>query len=500
MHKRFVAIWFRHLKTDWLIKRQPLLKDTPFVLASPDHGRMIITEVSVSAKSKGIHTGMIAADANVVYPGLEILDDTAASNEKLLNKIALWFIRYTPVVMVDLPNGIILEVTGCTHLWGSETGYLKDIIYKFKGFGYHIRAAMADTIGTAWAISRYGTIKAIIPGGSQAEALMPLPPCALRIDPGINERLQKLGLDIIGNFIHMQASVLRRRFGEHFLSRLNQALGNKEEHLVPVIPVAAYSERLPCFELIHTKTGIEIALQRLLETLCNRLRKEGKGLRMANFKAFRIDNKIQQISINTNHASHNPKHLFKLFEFKIQTIEPALGIEFFVIEATKAEEVITIQQTLWTANSSLENNELAELLDNFENRFGNNIVHRYLPDEHHWPERSVKPASSLREKPSIEWPKDKLRPVLLLPVPQPIKVTAPVPDYPPMNFRYNGNLYKVAKADACERIEAEWWIDPGLHRDYYIVEDEAGKRYWLYRSGHYSEAEKPQWFMHGFFA
>ena len=500
MNKRFVAIWFKHLKTDWLRKKKPDLKDAAFVLAKPDHGRMIITEVSAVAKTKGIYAGMIVSDAKVIYPALEIIDDIAGLNEKLLKNIAEWCIRYSPIVAVDLPNGIILDATGCTHLWHGEEGYLKDIINKLKSFGYNIRAAMADTIGTGWAVSRYGKVKAIIETGEQQQALMPLPPVALRIESEINKKLQKLGLTEIGSFMNMQPSALRRRFGADFLLRLNQALGTKEEYIQSVIPLAEYSERLPCLELIQTKTGIEIALQQLLEKLCGRLVKDGKGLREVNFIAFRIDNKIEKISVTTNHASNNAKHIVTLLEHKIEKIEPALGIEVFILEATKVEKVVSIQQTFWTTNGSLESREIAELLDNIENKFGNNIINRYFPDEHHSPERSLKNVVSLKEKPVIEWRKDILRPANILPVPQPIKVTAPIPDYPPMNFQFNNKLHKVVKADACERIEPEWWIEGGSHRDYYIVENEEGKRYWLYRLGHYNEEEKPQWFMHGVFA
>jgi protein ImuB len=500
MGKRFVAIWFKHIKTDWMQKKNPNLKNALFVLAKPDHGRMIITEVSRAAKGRGIFAGMIVSDAKVICPAMQVIDDITGLNEKLLKNIAEWSIRYAPVVAIDLPNGIILDATGCTHLWGGEEAYLKDIINKVKSFGYKIRAAMADTIGTAWAVSRYGKIKAIIKSGEQAEALMPLPPIALRIEPGINEKLQKLGLTEIASFMNMQASALRRRFGTDFLVRLNQALGTKEEHIQSVIPSTEYCERLPCLELIQTKTGIEIALQQLLEKLCNRLIKEGKGLRQADFIAYRIDNKMQKISIRTNHASNNPKHLFKMFEYKIETIEPALGIELFILEAPKVEKVVSIQQTLWTTNGSLESREIAEFLDNIENKFGENIISRYFPDEHHWPERSLKKIVSLKQKPDLEWQKNKLRPANVLPVPQPIKVTAPIPDYPPMHFHYNNKLHKVVKADACERIETEWWIEGGLHRDYYIVENEEGKRYWVYRLGHYNEEEKPQWFLHGVFA
>jgi len=500
MSKRFVAIWFRHLKTDWIIYRQPELKDVPFVLALADHGRMKITEASANAKAKGIHAGMVVADARAILPGIEVFDNRPGLSDMLLKKLCLWCIRFAPVNTVDAPNGLILDATGCAHLWGSEEAYLKNIINRLKGFGFHVRAAMADTIGAAWAISRYGSIKAIIKPGEQAEALMSLPPAALRLDIDILECLQKLGLYKISNFIHLQRSVLRRRFGQQLLLRLDQALGNKEEFIQPVEPVEPYQERLPCLEPIQTATGIEIALHRLLETLCKGLKREGKGLRVAVFKSHRIDNKTELISISTNHPSNTPHHLFKLFELKIATIEPALGIELFTLEALKVEDIIPLQETFWAVNGSLESQELTELLDRLAGKFGNAVIHRYLPDEHHLPERSIKPANSLKDKPSTSWRTDKLRPVQLLKEPQLIEVTAPIPDYPPMNFRYKHKLHSVQKADACERIEPEWWLDGGLHRDYYIVEDEEGKRYWLFRLGHYKEDKKPSWFIHGFFA
>jgi len=499
MCKRFVAIWFRHLKTDWMIRHQPELKDVAFVLAEPQRGRMVITEVSAVAKTKGLCAGMIVADAKVIFPKVQIHDDKIDVSDKLLTKLAIWCIKYTPVATIDLPDGLILDVSGCSHLWGSEEAYLKDIVTKLRALGYHVRVAMADTLGTAWGVCRYGKEKAIIKNGEQSQALMSLPPAALRLEINITDRLQKLGLYKIKSFMHMQRSALRRRFGEQLLWRLDQALGNREEIINPVIPVEPYNERLPCLEPIQTAAGIEIALQKLLDKLCNRLEKEGKGLRNAIFKCYRVDSNIQEIKIRTNHPSKNVKHLFKLFEPKIATIEPALGIELFTLEASKIENIQSSQETFWTINSSLECLEVAELLDNLESKFGNNIIRRYLPDEHHLPEHSIKLAKSLNEKPTSEWKTDKLRPIRFLNQPEPIEVMAPIPDYPPMNFRYNGKLHKVTKADACERIESEWWLDKGLHRDYYVVQNEEGKCYWLFRLGHYGAGNKPSWFIHGFF-
>ncbi|HYK47844.1 MAG TPA: DNA polymerase Y family protein, partial [Parafilimonas sp.] len=98
------------------------------------------------------------------------------------------------------------------------------------------------------------------------------------------------------------------------------------------------------------------------------------------------------------------------------------------------------------------------------------------------------------------WRNDRPRPIQLLPVPHAVEVMAPIPDYPPMTFRYKGRLHKVEKADGPERIEPEWWIEKGSLRDYYTVEDEEGKRFWIFREGQYDADKIPSWFIHGFFA
>ena len=499
MQKRYVAIWFRHLKTDWMIRQQPNLKEVPFVLQLPDHGRMQITEVSANAKAAGIERGMTVADARVIVPGIQVIDDKPELSQKLLIKLCDWCIRYTPFVSVDPPDGLLLDATGCAHLWGSEKDYLKSILTKLKGFGYSVRIAMADTAGAAWAVARYGKVKAIIASDEQADAIMPLPPAALRIHASVQERLYKLGLYEVKSFMNMPRSVLRRRFGEALLLQLDYALGTKEETLQPLQPDQPYFERLPCVEPVATRKGIEIALQTLLDTLSHRLQKEGKGLRSAFFKAYRVDDKVEEISIGTNHPSCNKNHLFHLFEEKIESIEPALGIELFTLSAQKTEDLIVVQDTFWNKTASLQNKDLSELLDGLQSRFGSNTIHRYLPAEHYLPERSIQLSASLSEQPATAWSLDKWRPIQLLQKPEPIQVTAPIPDYPPMNFRYKGKLHSVTKADACERIEPEWWLDGGLHRDYYIVEDEEGKRYWLFRLGHYNADTIPPWFIHGFF-
>lgn len=500
MGKRYVTIWFRHLVTDWMTRRQPELQDLPFVFATTVHGRIEITAANKAAEAQGIVTGMRVADAKAVLPSLKVLDNRPGLEQKLLKVLGEWCIRYTPVVAIDLPDGLILDVSGCAHLWGGEHDYLKEVLTKFSTYGYDVRVAMADTIGAAWAIAHYGNVYPIVASGQQTTALLPLHPAALRLEPAILLRLHKLGFHKIASFANMPRSVLRRRFGDALLTRLSQALGQEEEFIQPIYINPPYQERLNCLEPIRTAAGIGIAIQRLLEVICKRLETEGKGLRTAVLKCYRVDNKIVEAAIGTNRASHNVPHLFKLFELKIASIEPALGIELFVLEVTKAEDVEQQQEKLWAAAPGLEEAGIAELLDRIAGKVGADTIRRFLPAEHYWPERSIRLASCMQDKPGSGWRLDRPRPVMLLPNPEAIEVTAPIPDYPPMLFRYRGKLHQIKKADGPERIEREWWLDGGEHRDYYMVEDEAGQRYWLFRSGHYTADHRHQWFIHGFFA
>jgi len=501
MSKRYLSIWFRHLLTDWRANRRPELRGLSLVISIKDHGRLVITEANSHAEKQGIFIGMAVADARAIIPGLQVAEEIPGKAHQLLNAIGEWCIRYTPLVSLDMPDGLILDISGCPHLWGGEREYLKHISAKLKARGYDTRMAIADSIGMAWANARFGRVTPIIEPGGTIEALLPLPPAALRLDPILLERLKKLGFYKVGAFINFSRSALRRRFGQALLQRLDQAIGREFETIIPLQPAVPYEERLPCLEPIRTAVGIEIALQRLLEGLCKRLEQEGKGMRTAILKCYRVDGKMVQIAIGTNHASRHIKHLFKLFELKISSIEPDLGIELFVLEAPKVEDVSPEQEALWVSSEcDLGDQGLAELLDRLAGKVGAEAIHRYLPQERYWPERSIRPSLSLQEARVVDWRNEAARPTYLLAKPEPIKVTVRIPDYPPMLFIYKKKLHHIKKADGPERIEREWWLEAGEHRDYYQVEDQEGKRYWVFRSGHYAGDQEVQWFLHGFFA
>lgn len=500
MESRFVSIWFRYLSTDWFSMRNDTLRENPFVLRAPSHGRMVVTAVNAKAEADGLTKGMALADARALLPDLEVMDDDPNRVQSLLNRIALWCIRFTPFVALDPPDGLIFDASGCTYLWGGDEAYLTDIRRRFNDKGFTARLAIADTPGAAWALARFGKEVTVVPKGKHLEAILSLPPEALRLEESIALKLHKLGLHQIHQFIQLPRQSLRRRFGPQMLVRIDQVTGVVKEHLEPVRPVVPYQERLPCIEPVSTYTSITTALQQLLITLCERLRQDQMGIRKVVFKSYRVDGQVPEVTISTSRPTQHVSHLFKLFEPKLGSIDPGLGIELFVLEALQVDDQVPVQEDIWHgADGGLDNTELAELVDRLAGRIGDQAISRFLPEEHYWPERSFRKAASLQEKPITTWRTDKVRPVRILSRPERIEVTAPIPDYPPMLFRYKGKLHKVVYADGPERIEQEWWLQQGQHRDYYTVEDESGCRYWIFRLGHYDDISF-QWFLHGFFA
>lgn len=498
MKKRYMSIVFRHLLTDGLALRQKELKAIPFVLTASVKNRAIITAANPLAEQQGAFAGMAVADARAAVPELLAIDDTPGKAAKLLRLLGLWCIRYTPIVTTDLPDGLMLDISGCAHLWGGESGYLKEIVLKLRHAGFDARAAIADTPGAAWAVAHFATAKPIVERGNQAKMIAGLSPAALRLEAEVLDRLQKLGFRYIGQLLELPLPALRRRFGSALLLRLDQALGREEEYLDPLVPPIPYVERLPCLEPIRTAIGIEIAIEKLLLQLCLRLKVEGKGLRKAVLKCHRIDGRKVQAGITTTKGSHSVSHLLRLFKLQITKIAPGLGIELFVLDVPKVEDIEAPQEQLWALDKGLANTALAELLDRVAGRIGPQAIQRFLPAEHYWPERSIKLATSITEEPETTWPV-QMRPMRLLTPPELIEVMALVPDHPPKLFIYKGKRHNILKADGPERIGREWWQDSGQHRDYYAVEDNEGNRYWVFRSGHYDGGDA-QWYLHGYFA
>lgn len=147
---------------------------------------------------------------------------------------------------------------------------------------------------------------------------------------------------------------------------------------------------------------------------------------------------------------------------------------------------------------------IAAFVDRITARLGSEAVTRFAFKESHWPERAACLVPVLAEEAeAVAIPISQPRPLTLLPRPEPITAIAAVPDYPPRQFVWRRCHHKVTRAEGPERISPEWWHledKTPLARDYYLVEDDKGRRFWLYREGVYSADGGQRWFMHGMLA
>ncbi|AWJ85362.1 DNA polymerase [Azospirillum sp. TSH58] len=537
--RRVLSLWLPRLPTDAHGRRHPERRDHPLAAILAERGRLGVAAVNRAAEEAGVWPGMSLADARAIEPALAVFDAAPGSDARLLERIAGWCTRYTPWTAPDGPDGVALDITGCAHLFGGEEAMAADLSARLAAAGFESRLAVADTPAAAWALTRFGRGAPTLPlrgslppplrrggtdsplpcgagegrGGGKGFAsplLSPLSVAALRLPAATVEGLAAVGLRRIGDLHAVPRATLAARFGPELLRRLDQAYGRLDEPLSPRLPVPPHSARLALPEPLTTADAIAEALRRLLATLCAGLEKTGEGARRLRLELHRVDRRLedapQTLAIGTGHPVRRPDALMRLFAQKLDRVEPGPGLELMVLSATEAGPLAATQAALdGAADGGADGQpELGELMDRLGNRLGERAVLRLVPRQSWLPERSVAPASAfapvLAGTPGASlWPADRPRPVRLLAPPEPIEAMAPVPDDPPVMFRWRGVQHRVRRADGPERIEAEWWRRDGEPRDYYRVEDEAGRRFWVFRQGLYRPGVTVPWFLHGFF-
>lgn len=475
-------------------------------LVISEQGTRRLYAVGEQAAAQGLWPGQKAADALALVPELDIADADPDGDLEALRALAGWCVRYSPAVAPDPPDGLLMDVTGVTHLWGGEGALLDDLVARLATNGIPARAAIADTAGAAWALARFSDER-IAPPGGQAPLLEPLPVTALRLDEVAAAQLPRLGLTKIGRLMSLPRAQLTRRFGKGVVLRLDQALGRVDEALTFRRPATPWFERLAFAEPISAPEDLARAARDITALICKRLEREGKGARRFEVAFHRLDGKVQTAGAGLSLPGRDAARIAKLIAPKLDVIDPGFGIEVVTVTAEAVEPLSHRQQRLDESPEAAAQEGLAPLIDRLTNRLGEERVWRAEPFESHVPERSVVRRPPLSPRGTARpWDPERPRPVRLFRRPEPVEaVLALVPDDPPSQFRWRGRLHRVRRAEGPERIAEEWWrkpigdVSPGHVRDYYRVEDDAGGRFWLFRAGLYDPENPPKWWLHGLF-
>ncbi|MBV9112632.1 MAG: DNA polymerase Y family protein [Hyphomicrobiales bacterium] len=543
---------------------RPIDPERPFVLAQEASGGPRISAANAAAEALRINVGDGVSDARVKAQFLQVEAADPKSDAAALKHLALWAMRYTPsVAPFDKENGadgFFLDISGAASLFGGEDKLIADLAHRLERFGLSARLALADTPGMAWALSRFhSSSRIILPSLADADvlenktlaekALADLPIGALRLAPATRKTLRRLGFKRVGALIDAPRAPFAARFEAELLKRLDQALGRVPEPLVFLSPPPSYRKIIRLIEPILTQDTIIALSKRLMRSLVFALRRDGVGARQLRLALYRVDGEVFSFDLGLAMPTRDFEHVGRLLALKLErlgsqdllsarakrmrsgkgrdfprtwgkfgktlpeAIDADFGFEAVSLDITLAERMDPRQSGLaGVSGDSDRAARCAALIDGLRQRLGPRSVKRLAPVESHLPEKAETSRDAADVPPSwrSSWTSScarpasaRLRPPLLLRRAEPAQVVALMPEGAPRRFHWRGEMHAVALAQGPERIAAEWWRErkPQPTRDYYLVENEEGRRFWLYREGLYGrETVSPRWFVHGFFA
>ncbi len=487
-NRRVVSMWFPRLASEQVLRKHPV--EGPFVLTFHERNTNRIYCLNRAAEKQGLHRGMSYSDARAFCPDLISYPVDLHAFERFQHMLARWATRYCPWVGFEGHDGLVLDITGSSHLFGGEATMLDDMRIRLGRAGLSVSLGLADTRGAAWALAHHG-------GGTATpdnilSKIGRLPVNALRLDAKTDQALQRLGLRTIGDLSLAARGPLNRRFGRGLLLRLDQALGQQPEQISPLKSPPHFAVRLTLPEPIGLVEDVMAGTSRLLQRLCQSLRLQEKGARVLRLSLRRVDQESQHVELRLARPLHDEKRILPLFERGVGDIEAGFGIEQLRLEAVQVESVPAhqISQIEGYDKSGLE-----DLISRLGTRIGLENIQRLLPADSHIPERSFITAPAAYSEPDRQWALYRPRPLYLF-SPESISASGPVP---PARFRWRRMSLCTGRVIGPERIAPEWWlVDENWWsgvRDYWKVDTTQGRRLWLFYT-----PQNPGWFVHGEFA
>jgi protein ImuB len=519
--RRYLALWFPFLSADRLRAQGMLeghsgtLPDAPsdalLALTGKQRGALVLRAVDARAQALGLSPGLTLADARARFPQLQVTEMDEAADQHWLAQLAQQCIRWTPLVALQRPDAIVLDVTGCDHLFGGEAALAVQVEEQLGSAGMTLRLAAATTADAALALARF----APLPVEDERSAVRALPVAALGLESEAALALRRAGLTSVGAVAARPSAAIAARFGMGAVHALRRLLGEEQSPLDPLAhPEPLHFERRFAEPIGH-QAAVAACFLDLLREAAVTLEQRGLGGLRFSLTLFRSDGARRHLGIETGLPTRDPALVLRLFDERIAALadplDPGFGYDRITLFLPRTEALGAVQPML--DGSEQADAVLAALIDRLATRLGSGAIRRLVPQDSHIPEQSqlALPATQLRAP--VRWPsptpsEPPLRPLFLFDPPQPVEVIAEVPDGPPHRFRWRRKLHEVRLYEGPERIASEWWRHKGgehsgkggLTRDYFRIEDARGRRYWIFRHGLYEEKPDPRWYLHGLFA
>ncbi|WP_300519786.1 DNA polymerase Y family protein [Aliiroseovarius sp.] len=416
--RRILSLWFPRLGAERLLRGRRGLAPGPFAVVADRGNLQILTSLSFEAEQAGLTPGQPLRDARAMCPELISQRANPVAEAAFLTTLRRWAGKFSPWVgeaggtALPVPgtkaevagmDGLVLDITGCAHLFGGEAAMLDEVARDCTTLGLSMRGGIADTVGAAWALARFagaevdigpggdaidqearatrsraarrpkgpapartsrgrrhwtrgGALPAPIPGqgadgdnasdpsriappGALHAALSPLPLAALRLPADTVAGLNRLGLRRIGDVLGTPRAGLARRFGRDLVRRLDQALGVEPEPVSPARPPLRFAVRLGLPEPIGLEEDVMAGVDRLLPELCARLRTKGRGARVVRLELSRVDHGLQVIEVALARPAADPDRIRPLLAMKLGDVDAGFGFDQLRLVAPVHEAV-----------------------------------------------------------------------------------------------------------------------------------------------------------------
>ncbi|WP_373236831.1 Y-family DNA polymerase [Cohaesibacter celericrescens] len=520
------------------MRRQPAMMPFALTLQLSNSDRLYC--LNEQAEAQGLQRGMGLADARALCPGLQTMPADREADSRFLHLLARWAGRYCPWVGLEGDDGLVMDVTGSTHLFGGEEALLQTLQDRMMRAGLHVQLALADTRGAAWALAHFsegpffeggGASGRLAEAGKSFDAIKGLPVVALRLEDKICTGLLRLGVRSIEDLYALPRATLTRRFGLTPLMRMDQALGHRNETISPLGEPAHYGVRMSLPEPIGLASDVMAVASKLLDRLCDKLVEQGCGVRVLQLTMRRMDLAASQVELRLARPMRQAARILPLFERSVNEVDAGFGIDMVRLEAVVIEPLVDEQ--LVTASvagvgghdddgSGGSCQPLDDLITRLGSRIGLENIVRFVPADSHIPERSFSIQPAAWSAPAQEWPRcaaadsgsvsgaGQPRPLRLFP-PEPIVLPYNKEEEsisgrrePPAHFRWRRMALSIERARGPERIAPEWWWEDAAWRtglrDYWWVETRQGRRLWLFHTPQNRLSHFSSWFVQGEFA
>lgn len=528
--------------TDCLKRRDPSLVQSgrPFALYEKQKSALKLVAVDAAVSRVNVWPGHNLSDARALIPNLEAREIDRPLIEALFADFADWHSYASPIVAV-LPDmgafgDLALDITGVSHLFGGEEKMLASVVGRLENLGFEASGAIASSIGAAWALAQHRPGN-ILTDESDA-VLAELPVSALRLAPEQIATLRQLGLKRIGQLYDYPRKSLQARLGTTLILRLDQMRGLVAESIKPRIPAPERFVERRFAEPVSLLDSVLETARDLAIRLAGQLEAEGMGAQAFNLFVYRVDHKVMSLSVRAASTTRDAAHVARLFVHRAERLagefDAGFGIDMIRLGATEVSPLAAVQAGAFDSHGD---GDLVRLHDRMANRLGEAAVMYTVIVSTHMPERAARLQSVIQPAmPAADTPSGKRRPLRLLPNPEPIRVTAEVPEGPPADMTWRRVTYRFVKAAGPEHLGEEWWppqtsltIDPPpkraevkprtqkpgygwdeedeaplprrplTFRHYYVAEDDGGRRFWLFHDG-FPGTEGAGWYLHGFFS